>query len=150
MHNLTFMWPWIVITSCNKTQLDALVSQIYFYNELHMFRRVPLSIIRSFSLHIQQTCMYYCVCNEKLLKMDRGTVRNDVEFHSKNKFEKLVHLVGFYYKNQNSINFVWTTKSHNTDYRLSIPQNSEVSFSLQFSENYKWNGDIQKHHRSQK
>jgi hypothetical protein len=26
--------------------------------------------------------------------MNRGTVRN-VEFHSKNKFEKLVHLVGF-------------------------------------------------------
>jgi hypothetical protein len=27
--------------------------------------------------------------------MDRGTVRKHVEFHSKNKFEKLVHLVGF-------------------------------------------------------
>jgi len=27
--------------------------------------------------------------------MDRGTVRKHVEFYSKNKFEKLVHLVGF-------------------------------------------------------
>ena len=27
--------------------------------------------------------------------MDRGTVRNLVEFHFKNKFEKLLHLVGF-------------------------------------------------------
>jgi len=27
--------------------------------------------------------------------MDRGTVRNLPDFHSKNKFEKLVHLVGF-------------------------------------------------------
>jgi len=73
-----------------------------------MFRTVPLSIIRSFSLHThsngichtglltaceqdrdavlilliascQQTCMILpllCVCSEKLLMMDRGTVRN--------------------------------------------------------------------------
>ena len=27
--------------------------------------------------------------------MDRGTVEKHVEFYSKNKFEKLVHLVGF-------------------------------------------------------
>ena len=35
-----------------------------------------------------------CVYSEKLLMMVRGTVQN-VEFYSKNKFEKLVHLVGF-------------------------------------------------------
>jgi hypothetical protein len=34
------------------------------------------------------------VYSEKLLMMVRGTVQN-VEFYSKNKFEKLVHLVGF-------------------------------------------------------
>jgi len=54
-----------------------------------MFRIVPLSIIRSFSLYTQQwymssrfaysrqqTCMPYtiAVCSEKLLMMDRGTV----------------------------------------------------------------------------
>ena len=33
------------------------------------------------------------VYSEKLLMMDRGTVRN-MQFYSKNKFEKLVHLVG--------------------------------------------------------
>ena len=45
-------------------QLDALISQIYSWNEtLHMFRTEELS----------ETC---------------------VEFHSKNKFEKLVHLIG--------------------------------------------------------
>ena len=27
--------------------------------------------------------------------MDRGTVPKHVEFYSKNKFEKLVHLIGF-------------------------------------------------------
>ena len=35
-----------------------------------------------------------CVYSEKLLMMDRETVGN-IEFYSKNKFEKLVHLVGF-------------------------------------------------------
>jgi len=58
-----------------------------------MFRTVPLSVVRSFSLYsqqwympyrfadillasCQQTCMYCCVYSEKLLVMDRGTVRN--------------------------------------------------------------------------
>jgi len=68
-----------------------------------MFRTVPLSIIRSFSLYTQQCYMSYslrvgsggfrpdsarklsanlydiyhcCVYSEKLLMMDRGTVRN--------------------------------------------------------------------------
>jgi len=60
-----------------------------------MFRTVPLSIIRSFSLYIQHLYMSYslvtaceqaitklydmyqcCVYSEKLLMMGRGTVRN--------------------------------------------------------------------------
>ena len=58
-----------------------------------MFRTVPLSIIRSFSLYTQQWHMSYrfadsylsrnlydiyhcCVYSEKLLMMGRGTVRN--------------------------------------------------------------------------
>jgi len=36
-----------------------------------------------------------CVYSEKLLMMDRGTVPKYVEFYSKDKFEKLVYLVGF-------------------------------------------------------
>jgi hypothetical protein len=35
------------------------------------------------------------VYSEKLLKMERGTVRKHVEFYSKNKYEKLMHLVDF-------------------------------------------------------
>jgi len=80
-----------------------------------MFRAVPLSIIRSVSLYTQQwymsyrfadillascqqTCMTYtiAVCTVKKSR-DEGQ-RNCpkyVEFYSKNKFEKLVHLVGF-------------------------------------------------------
>ena len=49
-----------------------------------MFRRVPLSIIRSFTLYTQQWYMsytladiyHYCVNSEKLLMMDRGNIRN--------------------------------------------------------------------------
>ena len=33
--------------------------------------------------------------SEKFLMMDRGTVRNMQGFIPKNKYEKLVHLVGF-------------------------------------------------------
>ena len=38
---------------------------------------------------------HYCVYREKILMMDRGTVRNMWIFHSKNRFENLVHVVGF-------------------------------------------------------
>jgi len=57
-----------------------------------MFRTVPMSIVRSFSLYTQQWYMSYilrascqqnlydiyhcCVYSEKLLTMNRGTVRN--------------------------------------------------------------------------
>jgi len=38
-------------------ELDALISQIYFGKKLYVFRTVPLSIIRSFSLYTQQLYM---------------------------------------------------------------------------------------------
>ena len=62
-----------------------------------MFRIVPLSIIRSFSLYTQQWYMSYRFAMLHWKTPDDGQ-RNcpkHVEFHSKNKFEKLVHLVGF-------------------------------------------------------
>ena len=40
-------------------QLDTSISQIYFGMKLHMLRTVPLSIIRSFSLHTRQWYMSY-------------------------------------------------------------------------------------------
>jgi len=77
-----------------NNQLDAPVSQIYFGIKLYVFRTVPLSIIRSF--HCKQSngichtglltacelsanlydIHHCCVYSEKLLMMDRGTVRN--------------------------------------------------------------------------
>jgi hypothetical protein len=88
--------------------------------KLYMFRTVPQSIIRSSSLYTQQWYMSYTfsdslragsACSQAVCitvwhtpllcvqwkTLDDG-LRNcpkHVEFHSKNKFEKLVHLVGF-------------------------------------------------------
>jgi len=73
--------------------------------KLHMFRTVPLSIIRSFSLYTQQWCMSYRLADS----LRAGSGRNqwktaddgqrncpkNVKFYSKNKLEKLVRLVGF-------------------------------------------------------
>jgi len=55
-----------------------------------MFRTVPLSIIRSFSLYTQQWYMSHSFADSLLAGP------GDVEFYSKNKFEKLVHLVASY------------------------------------------------------
>ena len=70
-----------------------------------MFRTVLLSIIRSISLYTQQWYMsnlydiyLCCVHSETHLMMPDDGQKNcpkHAEFYSKNKFEKLVHLVGF-------------------------------------------------------
>jgi len=39
--------------------------------------------------------MYYCVYSEKTPDVGQMNCPKHVEFYSKNKFEKLVHLVGF-------------------------------------------------------
>jgi hypothetical protein len=100
-----------------------------FGTKLYVFQAVPLSIIRSFSLYTQQwymstglltTCeqdqdgtSWSClqavsrpVWHTTLLCVQWKTPddgqRNclkHVEFHSKNKFEKLVYLVGFIIRN---------------------------------------------------
>jgi len=63
-----------------------------------MFRTVPLPINSSFSLYTQQTCMTYSitVCTAKKIPDDgQKNCPKHVEFYSKNKFEKLVRLIGF-------------------------------------------------------
>ena len=69
--------------SHNKTKYMHQFLIFIFGIKLYVFRTVPLSIIRSFSLYTQQWYMSYrfadifhcCVYNKKLLMMDRGTVR---------------------------------------------------------------------------
>ena len=101
-------------------------SNLFFGIKLYIFRTVPLSIIKSFSLYIQQwymsyrfadslwagpgrssvlillagcqqTCMTYtlAVCTVKSSWWWTEELPKQVEFYSKIKFEKLVHLVGF-------------------------------------------------------
>jgi hypothetical protein len=89
--------------------------------KFYLFRTVPLSIIRSYSLYTQQLSssrirmfhpdpaarklsanlydIYHCcVYSEKLLMMGMGICPKHVDFHSKIKFEKISASVWFYYK----------------------------------------------------
>ena len=101
-----------------------------------MFRTVPLCIIRSFSPYTQQWYMSYRFadnwvpswsCSQAVSKSiwhipllcvqwkthDDGQ-RNcpkHVEFHSKNKFEKLEHLVGFIIRNLTRCMVTWTSNT---------------------------------------
>jgi len=60
--------------------------------KFYMFLTVPLSIISSFPLYTQQTCMTHTIA---VYDDGQRNCPKHVEFHSKNKIEKLVHLVGF-------------------------------------------------------
>jgi hypothetical protein len=102
--------------------------------KLYMFRTVPLSIVRRFSLYTQQWYMSYrfadslraglgwnCVIQEPVWHIpllcvqwkspDDGQRTKHVEFHSKNKFEKLVYLVGFIIRNLTRCTVTWTSNS---------------------------------------
>jgi len=63
-----------------------------------MIRTFPLSTIRSFSLYTQQISIWripvLCV-QWKTADDGQRNCPKHVEFYSKNKFEKLAHLVGF-------------------------------------------------------
>ena len=105
-----------------SNQRDALNSQIYFWNRtLHVLDRFSVHHQESSTVYtaigichtgfadcqqaVNKTCMTYtycCVYSTRLLMMDRKPVQNmqssipkHLEHYSKNKFEKLVHLVGF-------------------------------------------------------
>ena len=63
-----------------------------------MFRTVPLSIVRSFfTVHTKNLYDIYhcCVYSEKPSDDGQRNCSKHVELCSKNKFEKLVYLVGF-------------------------------------------------------
>ena len=121
------MCPCIVINFLKQNQLDALISQICFWNQI-------LHVSNSSSVHHQEfftvhTAMVYvkhvcwqlasrsiCSCSPTVSKPvwhipllylqwkspDDGhrNCPKHVEIHSKNKFEKLVHLVGFILRNK--------------------------------------------------
>ena len=82
-----------------------------------MFRTVPLSIIRSFSLYTQQWYMSYRFADSLPARSGRKTPddgqRNSpklVQFYFENRFEKLVHLDGFIVR---TIRFVFLLQVNN-------------------------------------
>ena len=68
---------------------------IYILSGRNQFRPDPARNLSANLYDIYHCCVY----SEKLLMMDRGTVGNMWSFISENKFEKLVHLVGFIVRN---------------------------------------------------
>jgi len=64
-----------------------------------MFQTVPLSIIMSFSLYTQQWYMSYRFADSLQTDDGQRNCLKHVECYTKNKFEKLVHLVGFIIRN---------------------------------------------------
>ena len=84
-----------MIYSYNKTQRDALISQIYFGIELYMFRTGLLSIISSLSTvyaaigichTVSITCMtnnFCCVYSAQTADDGQQTCPKHVEFYSK-------------------------------------------------------------------
>jgi len=96
---------WFMLLLIIKPTRCTNFSNLFFGIKLYMFQTVPLSIIRSFSLYTKQWYMSYrfagslqwanlydiyhcCVYRQR-------NCPKHVEFYPKNKFEKLVSLVGF-------------------------------------------------------
>jgi len=121
--------------------------------KLYMFRTAPLSIIRSFSLYTQQWYMSYrfagslgeqvvskpvwhipLLCVQWKTPDDgQRSCPKHVEFNSKNKFEKLVHLVGFIIRNVSQCTVTWTSKSLNLFvFGTTAPQRARASSFTRF------------------
>ena len=76
------------LTSYKKNQLDELISQIYFWNE-------TLNVSNSSSFHHQEFFTVHAAIVYVIQVCWQLASSIRMELRSKNKFEKLVHLVGF-------------------------------------------------------
>jgi hypothetical protein len=102
-----FMWPCIMINVYNKTNYMHYLLKFIFGMKLHVFDSSSVHRQEFFTVHtavvyVIQIAVSKPVWHIPLLCVQWKThddgQRNclkHVEFHSKNKFEKLVHLVGF-------------------------------------------------------
>jgi len=91
-------FPLSIIRSFSLHTAMVYFLKFIFGIKLYTFRTVPLSIIRSFSQYTQQHVYDIhrcCVYSEKTPDDRQRNCPKHVEFYSKNKFQKLVHLVGF-------------------------------------------------------
>ena len=121
---LTFRWPCVLINSYNKTNYMHSFLKCIFGIKLYMFRTVPLShhqeffTIHTAMVYVKQVCWQLArgirtelvpswSCSQAVWRIPLLCVQwktpddgqrncpKHVEFYSKNKIEKLVHLVGF-------------------------------------------------------
>ena len=90
------MLPCIVINFLKENQLDALISQIYYWNEtLHVSDSSSVHHLEFFIVHTANLYGIPLLCVQWKTPDDgQRNCPKRVEFHPKNKFEKLVHLVG--------------------------------------------------------
>ena len=101
-------------------KLDALMSQIYSWNEtLYVSDSFPVHHQESFTVHTAMVYVSKPVWHIPLLcvqwKAPDDGQRNclkHIEFHFKNKFEKLVHLVGFIIRNLSRCTVTWTSNKY--------------------------------------
>jgi len=93
----------INIDNCyNKNKLETLISQISFWNTLHVSDSSSVHHQEFFTVHtamvyVIEVCWHIPLLCVKWKTPDDGQ-RNcpkHIVFYSKNSFEKLVHLVGF-------------------------------------------------------
>jgi hypothetical protein len=121
--------------SYNKTKQDAPVSQIYSWNKtLHVSDSSSVHHQEFFTVHtamvyVIQVCwklyapahklsanvydIYQrCVYSGKTPDDGQKNCPKHVEFHSKNKFEKLVQLVGFIIRNLSRCTVTWTSNPY--------------------------------------
>jgi len=89
-----FRWPCTVINSYNK---HALISQIYFVSDSSSVHHQEFCTVHTAMVYVIQVGWHIPLLCVQWKTPDDGQ-RNcpkHVEFYSKNKFVKLVHLVGF-------------------------------------------------------
>jgi hypothetical protein len=105
-----------------------------------MFQTVPLSIIRIFSLYTQQWYMSYrfvdsllascrqtcmtctiAVCTVKISRWWTEELSETCRVSFQNKFEKLVHLVGFIVRNLSRCTVTWTSRKELLNFICFLP-----------------------------
>jgi hypothetical protein len=81
----------------------------------------------------QQTCMTYtiAVCTVKTPDDGQRNCPKHVDFHSKNKFEKLVHLIGFILRILKRCTVTWTYNTPSFYIQANIPSSVVMHVSTQ-------------------
>ena len=98
----------MILNFLKQNQLDALISQIYSWNEtLHVSDSSSVHHQEFFTVHTANLYVLLCV-QWKTPDDGQRNCPKHVEFHSKNKFEKLVHLVGFIVRKLTWCMVTWT------------------------------------------